>query len=239
MKKQKNVLISYILFDGGFLSAFLSFIFLILYTIVFDNYKMILVHCFCMVLVLLGTILPFFAHNYSLYFYFSMYKPEYKLMKSLRIDSDTGFIQGVPNNNCSEFLVSNITKCSKIELKKEKGIYIGKCNGQFIRIDMKGWLFKDKYVYELLQTYFIIEYLIMHRLSFKYVYKKINNNDINEVELIFINGKKRKKYKLSSNGKIRTKLTLRFKNYNKCKFIDGDKYSIRDFYSLNKNNKMR
>lgn len=215
MKKQKNVLISYILFYGGFLLAFLSFIFLILYTIVFDNYKVTLVHWFCMVLVLLGTILPFFAHNYSLYFYFSMYKPEYKLMKSLRIDSDTGFIQGVPNNNCSEFLVSNITKCSKIELKIEKGIYIGKCNDQFIRIDMKGWLFKDKYVY-----------------------KKINNNDINKVELILINGKKRKKYKLSSNGRIRTKLILRFKNYNKCKFIDGNKYSVRDFYSLNKNNKM-
>ena len=52
-----------------------------------------------------------------------MYKPEYKLIKAFRNNSNKGFIQGVPNNNCFEFLGLDIVNCTQLKLINEKGIY--------------------------------------------------------------------------------------------------------------------
>lgn len=99
---------------------------------------------------------------------------------------------------------------------------------------MKGWIFKNKYVYELIQSYFVIQYLKKHKLPLKYIYKKIINNDINAVNLILKNGNKTKIYKLASKGVINIKLSLKIKNKNKYRFIVAKNYSINDFYSFNK-----
>lgn len=178
--------------------------------------------------------MPFFASDFNLYYYFAMYKPEYKMMKAFRNNSNKGFIQGVPNNNCFEFLALDIINCTQLELINEKGIYKGNYNGQSIKLDMKGWIFKNKYVYELIQSYFVIQYLKKHKLPLKYIYKKIINNDINAVNLILKNGNKTKIYKLASKGVINIKLSLKIKNKNKYRFIVAKNYSINDFYSFNK-----
>ena len=68
----------------------------------------------------------------------------------------------------------------------------------------------------------------------KYIYKKIINNDINEVNLILKKGNKTKIYKLASKGVINVKFSLKIKNKNKYRFIESKNYSINDFYSFNK-----
>lgn len=234
MKKQRNTLISYILFYGGFFLIFTSITIILIYTLVFKNYEGDYVHLLCFIFCLIGIVMPFFASNFNLYYYFAMYKPEYKMMKAFRNNSNKGFIQGVPNNNCFEFLALDIINCTQLELINEKGIYKGNYNGQSIKLDMKGWIFKNKYVYELIQSYFVIQYLKKHKLPLKYIYKKIINNDINEVNLILKKCNKTKIYKLASKGIINIKLSLKIKNLNKYRFIEVKNYSINDFYSFNK-----
>lgn len=233
MTKQRNTLISYILFYGGFFLSFASIAIIIIYTLVFENYEGDYVHLLCFIFCLIGIVMPFFASNFNLYYYFAMYKPEYKMMKAFRNNSNKGFIQGVPNNNCFEFLALDIINCTQLELINEKGIYKGNYNGQSIRLDMQGWIFKNKYVYELIQSYFVIQYLKKHKLPLKYIYKKIINNDINEVNLILKKCNKTKIYKLASKGIINIKLSLKIKNLNKYRFIEVKNYSINDFYSFN------
>lgn len=233
MKKQRNTLISYILFYGGFFLIFTSITIILIYTLVFKNYEGDYVHLLCFIFCLIGIVMPFFASNFNLYYYFAMYKPEYKMMKAFRNNSNKGFIQGVPNNNCFEFLALDIINCTQLELINEKGIYKGNYNGQSIRLDMQGWIFKNKYVYELIQSYFVIQYLKKHKLPLKYIYKKIINNDINEVNLILKKCNKTKIYKLASKGIINIKLSLKIKNLNKYRFIEVKNYSINDFYSFN------
>lgn len=233
MTKQRNTLISYILFYGGFFLSFASIAIIIIYTLVFGNYEGDYVHLLCFIFCLIGIVMPFFASNFNLYYYFAMYKPEYKMMKAFRNNSNKGFIQGVPNNNCFEFLALDIINCTQLELINEKGIYKGNYNGQSIRLDMQGWIFKNKYVYELIQSYFVIQYLKKHKLQLKYIYKKIINNDINEVNLILKKCNKTKIYKLASKGIINIKLSLKIKNLNKYRFIEVKNYSINDFYSFN------
>lgn len=234
MTKQRNTLISYILFYGGFFLIFTSITIILIYTLVFKNYEGDYVHLLCFIFCLIGIVLPFFASDFNLYYYFAMYRPEYKMMKAFRNNSNKGFIQGVPNNNCFEFLALDIINCTQLELINEKGIYKGNYNGQSIKLDMKGWIFKNKYVYELIQSYFVIQYLKKHKLPLKYIYKKIINNDINAVNLILKNGNKTKIYKLASKGVINIKLSLKIKNKNKYRFIVAKNYSINDFYSFNK-----
>lgn len=233
MTKQRNTLISYILFYGGFFLSFASIAIIIIYTLVFGNYEGDYVHLLCFIFCLIGIVMPFFASNFNLYYYFAMYKPEYKMMKAFRNNSNKGFIQGVPNNNCFEFLALDIINCTQLELINEKGIYKGNYNGQSIRLDMQGWIFKNKYVYELIQSYFVIQYLKKHKLPLKFIYKKIINNDINEVNLILKKCNKTKIYKLASKGIINIKLSLKIKNLNKYRFIEVKNYSINDFYSFN------
>lgn len=233
MTKQRNTLISYILFYGGFFLSFASIAIIIIYTLVFGNYEGDYVHLLCFIFCLIGIVMPFFASDFNLYYYFAMYKPEYKMMKAFRNNSNKGFIQGVPNNNCFEFLALDIINCTQLELINEKGIYKGNYNGQSIRLDMQGWIFKNKYVYELIQSYFVIQYLKKHKLPLKYIYKKIINNDINEVNLILKKCNKTKIYKLASKGIINIKLSLKIKNLNKYRFIEVKNYSINDFYSFN------
>lgn len=233
MTKQRNTLISYILFYGGFFLSFASIAIIIIYTLVFGNYEGDYVHLLCFIFCLIGIVMPFFASNFNLYYYFAMYKPEYKMMKAFRNNSNKGFIQGVPNNNCFEFLALDIINCTQLELINEKGIYKGNYNGQSIRLDMQGWIFKNKYVYELIQSYFVIQYLKKHKLPLKYIYKKIINNDINKVNLILKKCNKTKIYKLASKGIINIKLSLKIKNLNKYRFIEVKNYSINDFYSFN------
>ena len=234
MKKQKNVLISYFLFYGGFLLSILSICVVLIYSLLFGNTKGDIIHIISFIVLIIGIILPYFASDFNLYFYFSSHKPEYFLHKCLRVNDDRGFIQGVPNNNYKEFLCPGITNCTSLELYNCDGIFTGKHNNQSIRIDMRGWILKNKYVYELFQTYYIINYLKEHKIPLKNISKKINNKNINEFNLVIYKGKKKKTFRLSSNGTIDSRLFLKIKNKKKYKFIENNEYSIFDFYNLNK-----
>nr|MCR5787010.1 hypothetical protein [Acholeplasmatales bacterium] len=107
-----------------------------------------------------------------------MHNPQYVLHKTLRFDSNSSFIQGVPNNNYNEYLNFKINDCNFIELYCNEGVYTGQYNNQNIRIDMNGWILKKKYIYELYQTFFIINYLKENKMSLKHISNKIINKSI-------------------------------------------------------------
>lgn len=232
-KKQKNTLISYLLYYGGFILAFLAIIFVIIYTIFFNNYVCNVFHLIMFILLIAGIILPQFAGDFNLYYYFVMHHPDYKLTKALRLDQDYGFVQGVPVNAFSEFNFNFITESNKLILSKKDGVYYGVYNSNTIKIDMRGWICKDKYVFEFLHTFFRLQFIKKKKMPLKYVYKTILDKEIKEFVLYIQNGKKEKKYILSNENKLISPLNLRLKNYKKSKFINEFDASIRDFYSLN------
>ena len=234
MKKQKNTLISYFLFYGGFLVLINSIIVFIIYTIVFENYVGNFVHIMLFILIIIGVITPSFASNFNLFFYFALYNPNYKLVKALRVDHDKGFIQGVPNNKFEEYNTINRIDEGIITLEYKNGVFVGNYKEKLVTIDMNGWIFKKKYVFELLHTSLRINYVNRRKLSLKYTYKSIIDSNIKSLVLIIKFGKKQKKYFISYDGMIKSPIGLRYKNYSKTKFIERrKKISITDFYDLN------
>lgn len=232
-KKQKNTLISNLLYYGGFILTTFAIIFLIIYTIAFNKHTVNSVHLSMFVLAIIGLITPQFAEKFNLYFYFSMYNPNYKLRKALRQDPDFGFIQGVPVNSFSEFSFTISFSETNLMLTKRNGIYYGIYNSKPIKLDMRGWLCKDKYVYEFFHTFYRLQFMKRRKMPLKYIYKTIKGEDIIDFLLIIRKDKNEKKYYLSKNYKIKSSLLLKIKNYNKSKFIDNDNFSIVDFYDFN------
>lgn len=234
MKKQKNTLISYLLFYGGFLVFINSIIAIMIYTIVFENYVVNFVHIILFILIIIGVITPLFASDFNLFFYFTLYNPDYKLRRRLLVDSNKGFIQGVPNNKFKDFNIIKKIVSGIITLDYNDGVFIGECEDNSITIDMNGWIFKKKYLFELIHTSLKINYVNSRRLPLKYVYSTIIDSDIKSLVLIVRTGQKQKKYFVSSNGVIKSPLILRYKNYIKSKFLNKNKkISIADFYDLN------
>lgn len=233
IKKQKNTLISYLLYYGGFMLVIFAVLFVIIYTIPFNNYVCDVFHLIMLILAIVGIILPQFAGKFNLYYYFVMAHPNYKLKKSLRLNPDYGFVQGVPVNAFSEFNFNFITEDNKLVLTKKEGVYYGVYNSKNIILDMRGWICKDKYVFEFLHTFFRLQFIKKKKMSKKYSYKTILDKDIKEFILYIQDGKKEKKYVLSDDNKMNSPLNLRLKNYKKSKFVDDFNFSIKDFYSLN------
>lgn len=234
MKKQKNTLISYLLFYGGFLVSINSIIVIIIYTIVFENYVGNFVHIMLFILIIIGVITPLFASDFNLFFYFTLHNPDYKLKRQLLVDSNKGFIQGVPNNKFKDFNIIEKIVSGIITLEYNDGVFIGEYEDNSITIDMNGWIFKKKYLFELIHTSLKINYVNSRRLPLKYVYSTIIDSDIKSLVLIVRTGQKQKKYFVSSNGVVKSPLILRYKNYIKSKFLDKNKKtSIADFYDLN------
>jgi len=234
MKKQKNTLISYLLFYGGFLLSITSIIVIIIYTIVSENYFGNFVHIILFILIIIGVITPEFASYFNLYFYIALYNPNYKVEKALRVEHDKGFIQGVPNNKFEEYNIINRIDDGIITLEYKNGVFVGNYKEKLVTIDMKGWIFKKKYVFELLHTSLRINYVNRRKLSLKYTYKNIIDSNIKSLVLIIKFGKKQKKYFISYDGMIKSPIGLRYKNYTKTKFIERrKKISIKDFYDLN------
>ena len=232
-KKQKNTLISYLLYYGGFVLMIFAVFFIIIYTIFFNNYECNVIHLIMFILVIVGIILPPFAEKFNLYYYFVMSHPNYKLKKALRLNPDYGFVQGVPVNDFSEFNLSFTTEDNKLVLTKKKGIYYGVYNSKNIILNMRGWICKDKYVFEFLHTFFRLQFIKKKKMSKEYLYKTILDKDIKEFILFIQDGKKEKKYVLSDDNKINSPLNLKIKNHKKSKFVDDSNFSIKDFYSLN------
>jgi hypothetical protein len=232
-KKQKNTLISYILYYGGFIMVFFAMLFIIIYTILFNNYVCDVFHLIMFILLIVGIILPQFAGKFNLYYYFAMSHPNYKLKKSLRLNPNLGFIQGVPVNSFYEFNTNFLTEEKKLVLIEKNGLYCGVYNSKKIILDMRGWICKDKYVFELLQTFYRLQFIKKKKMSKKYIYKTIKDKDVKEFTLYIQHRKKEKKYVLSENNKIDSPLNLRLKNNKKSKFIDDFKFSIKDFYNVN------
>lgn len=233
MKKQRNVLISYLLYYGGFVLSIISIVVILIYTITFGNHEGDYIHLICFLGMMLGITTPFFASRFNIYYYFSLHNPNYELVKELNCSLEVGFIQGVPNNDCSEFLNPNIMNVKKIELTKQDGIFLGMCNGENIKIDMRGWILKDRYVYELFQTYYIVQYIKKNKMPLDMIYKTIISDNIIETILTIKNNKKCKSYHLSYAGMIKTKKLLKFKNQRKCKFLKKKMFDIKDLYSFN------
>ena len=227
-------MISYLLFYGGFFLALSSIITALIYTLGFNNYDVNVIHWICFGSLIFGIISPFFASYFNLYYYFSMYRPEYKLHKALRANPTTGFIQGVPNNNYSEFVAIKYVYGKTLILEYNDGVYTGKLDAKDIVIDMQGWILKDVYVYELIETMLKLEYINRHKKAKKFMSKLIKDEDIEETILIIKKGNKEKKYYLSNNKKIKSTLFLNFKNSKKNGFINANEPSIFEYYSLEK-----
>lgn len=233
MKKQRNVLISYLLYYGGFLLLIISLILILIYTKVFENYVVDFINLLLVILAIIGSILPLFASGFNLIFYYG-YNPNYKLAKALRVDHDKGFIQGVPNNKFEEYKIINRIDDGIITLEYKNGVFVGNYKEELVTIDMNGWIFKKKYIFELLHTSLRINYVNRRKLSLKYTYKTIIDSNIKSLVLIIKIGKKQKKYFISYDGMIKSPIGLRYKNYTKTKFIvRRKKISIKDFYNLN------
>lgn len=232
MNKQRNVLISYLLYYGGFFISILSIVIILIYSILFNHHEVDIIHLLCFIAIICGIIFPNFASRFNLYFYFGARYPGYKTMKSFCIDENRGFIQGVPNNKASEFLKRNMFDLKAITLYKENGIYFD--INKNISIDMKGWLLKDKYVYELIETFYKVEYINKNKLDCKKIYKSISDKKIKEKILVIYSKNIVKTYTLSYDGKIKSRINLNIKNKKKFCFFDSKKLSIYDFYSFKK-----
>ena len=160
-KKQRNALIAYILFYGGFFLLFVSIIIILIYTIGFKNHDVSIVHILLIIFAFGGIIMVQCASMFNLIYYFPYRsgKPKHKIYRRLRMKSDNGFIQGVPNNKLSDFYCLNFDESNTLVLYEKSGIYEGDYKSKHIIVDMQKWILKDMYVYELFHTIYRIKYL--------------------------------------------------------------------------------
>lgn len=75
----KNTLISYLLYYGGFILVIFAVLFIIIYTILFNNYVCHFYHLIMFILAIIGINFSQFANKFNLYYYFAIYHPNYKL----------------------------------------------------------------------------------------------------------------------------------------------------------------
>ena len=171
--------------------------------------------------------------NLIYYFPYRSGKPKHKIYRRLRMKSDNGFIQGVPNNKLSDFYCLNFDESNTLVLYEKSGIYEGDYKSKHIIVDMQKWILKDMYVYELFHTIYRIKYLKKHKINRKFMYKKIIDDNVNEFILIIKKKNKEKKYYLSYNGMIKSSKILRIRNKLKNTFLEDNKVSINDYYNFN------
>lgn len=65
----------------------------------------------------------------------------------------------MPVNTFSELNFKFITEDNKLALTKNNGVYYGVYINKIIILDMRGWMCKDKYVFEFLHTFFRLQFI--------------------------------------------------------------------------------
>lgn len=215
-KHQKRALISNICITGGIILPILGIILINIFGFCITNKnlagKLIII---VVVFILIGMILLFIATRINAnYFPYFLFMRTHLLPPSIEHFA----FAGVPNNSFLEFDIP-ITKNLPDVLQSqeiEKGIYEINIEEKKYTFDMKGWIHKEYYIYEIILAKIQTKY--MSKKKIKCLCKSLQINEINNLRLEFtrLNGKK-KKYKLIENGK--TKLLLKFKKNMQRKII--------------------
>lgn len=223
-KHQKQNLITLICIYVGFPIIFLGALTLSVWFFVLENDKLAgiltLISFICMII---GLIMLRWLQGH----FYKFYKANIKFLTSVK---DYG-IKGVPNNKFSDFKIPIDDLPDRLLFLEEvKGIYCTMINEKKYIFDMRGWLLKKYYIYELLLTMIQLRYCqnksenLLLSLETKY----------DSVSIEFkINSKKRVIYKLISNN-----YTVVHKRYlkntkNKIKFLSQvNKNSINQLYNL-------
>ena len=125
---------------------------------------------------------------------------------------------GVPNNPISEFDIP-ITKFMPDVLQVQEittGVYEIIIDQKKYTFDMKGWILKEYYIYEIILTKIQIKFMMKNKI--KSLCMSLETKNISNLKLDFLkqSGKK-KSYTLIQDGK--TKLNFRFKHNIKQKVI--------------------
>lgn len=193
-KNQKNTLISYILFYSGFMLIILSLLTIVIYTIPFKNYQGNIIHLLCFIIMIVGIILPHIGMNYNLYLWAGYGKYDH-FLRLARTQNHTGLIQGIPNNSFSEFNIKNIETKNNIKLVEvEKGIFCGNVENKTIKFDMKWWIRKEYYIYEIILTMLQCEIINSKNIPYKSILKSNTSiTDYLTLDIERLNNKRRKK----------------------------------------------
>lgn len=142
---------------------------------------------------------------------------------------------GVPNNSLSEFDLPINKFLPEVLQAHEtiKGLYEIIIDEKKYTFDMRGWIYKEYYIYEIILTK--IQTKFMPKKSIKSLCKSLHINEILNLRLEFtrLNGKKTM-YILVENGQ--TRIIHKFKK-NMCRkiiyFRNVKKISFKAFYDFN------
>ena len=230
-ENQKIILKAYIICFSGLLLSLSSLVFIPIYANIlknpFGDFPVIIL----IILIFVGVFLIQLSSKYNILFIsdFRMF-----IHPAITTGNNKWFIQGVPNNNYSEFALkfSQLSKLNEINIKEIKnGIYELTLNDKIVKFDMQGWIRKEYYIYEYILTIFQLS-------TINKIYKKSYFKAIDEARITFINIKGKTKYRylikkhvscLNVLYKIRSKV--------KCNIISMYKKNgvkeIKNYYHFN------
>ena len=187
-ENQKIILKAYIICFSGLLLSLSSLVFIPIYANVlknpFGDFPVIIL----IILIFVGVFLIQLSSKYNILLIsdFRMF-----IHPAITTGNNKWFIQGVPNNNYSEFALkfSQLNKLNEINIKEIKnGIYELTLNDKIVKFDMQGWIRKEYYIYEYILTIFQLT-------TINKIYKKSYFKAIDEVRIKFINIKGKTKYR--------------------------------------------
>lgn len=232
-KHQKRILITNICVLSGIILAFLGIALMIIFGFCISDKtlsgKLILT---AFLFVMIGLILLIIATrtNATLFPHFGYLRTHF-----LRPSTESFGAAGVPNNSFSEFDIPISKFLPEVLQVQEitKGVYEIKIDEQKYTFNMKGWIFKEYYIYEIILTKIQIKYMVKNKI--KSLCQSLEIKSISNLRLDFLkqNGKK-KSYMLIQDGK--TKLYFRYKHNMKQKIIyfrNKKKISLNALYDFN------
>ncbi|MDE7263343.1 MAG: hypothetical protein K2N64_01600 [Anaeroplasmataceae bacterium] len=142
---------------------------------------------------------------------------------------------GVPNNAFLEFDISISKHLPEVLHAQEitKGVYEIKVDEKKYTFDMKGWIHKEYYIYEIILAKIQIKFML--KKNIKSLCKSLHISEINnlKIEFLRLNGKKRI-YTLVEDSQ--TKVSQKFKKNMRQKIIyfkNVKKISIKSLYDFN------
>lgn len=228
-KNQKTILKAYIMIYGGFLISVISFIYIYIYANIFHSrfgsFPVIVLFIF----VFLGISLMIFSSKYNIMFLNSF---RHFFIPTFHGNENGWFIQGVPNNPRINFLLSYSELINQTDIhiyELDKGIFYTNINDKKLVFDMRGWLRKKYYIYEILMTIISLSF----KKSEKNIHEKIPNIDLN-----FYNNKHIiKKYKLIYKGLPHKNILFKYRYFRKYSILSSynrkGKIDINKLYHFN------
>ena len=232
-RNQKQIFKGYLIRILGYLIALSNIAIILIYHNYLQNPLNDILFIILIISIIIGVFLICFASYYNIMLFVYL---ELHVNSFTPTTPNAYFIQGVPNNNFTEYDLKyeDISKLQELIIKEiEKGIFVLNLNDKIIRFDMKGWIRKEYYIYEYIMT------IIQLKCKFN-VYKPNIINEIKEMKIKFIRiNNKKSIWFLVRNYK--TNLTLLYKNRMKTKYkllfyySKKGMYRISRYYNFNKN----